>query len=88
MENPIPASQIALRRRYKRMMAWMVLATIATVIGSLGFLYMAIGALPIHMVIATCVGVGLSVLLGSVLMLLVFISNATGHDADVNMPEE
>lgn len=88
MENPIPAENATLRRRYKRMMAWMVLATLLCVIGALVFLYLSIGSLPVHMVIATVVGVGMSVLLGSALMLLVFISNASGHDAGVGFPEE
>jgi hypothetical protein len=88
MENPIPPAQMALRRRYKRMMAWMVLVTIAAVAGSIAFLYATVGQLPIHMVIATVVGVGFSVLLGSALMLLSFISNASGHDAEVNTPDE
>lgn len=88
MENLTPSAQLALRRRYKRMMAWMVLVTIVAVVASIAFLYVTVGELPIHMVIATMVGVGLSVLLGSGLMLLAFISNASGHDAQVNAPDE
>ncbi|HEY6917011.1 MAG TPA: hypothetical protein VI381_05155, partial [Allosphingosinicella sp.] len=38
------------------------------------------GPVPIHMVIATIAGVGLTVLLGTALMGLVFLSNASGHD--------
>ena len=36
----------------------------------------------IHMLIATALGVGLSVLLGIALMSLVFLSNRLGQDAD------
>jgi hypothetical protein len=36
--------------------------------------------MPIHMVIATIAGVGLSVLVGTGLMGLVFLSNSSGHD--------
>ena len=36
----------------------------------------------VHMLIATALGVGLSVLLGIALMTLVFLSNRVGHDAD------
>ena len=34
----------------------------------------------VHMMIATALGVGLSVLLGSALMTLAFLSSASGHD--------
>ena len=36
--------------------------------------------MPLHMVVATIAGVGLSVLLGTGLMGLVFLSNSSGHD--------
>lgn len=38
--------------------------------------------LHIHMLIATALGVGLSVLLGAALMTLIFLSNSSGFDAD------
>ena len=34
----------------------------------------------VHMMIATALGVGLSVLLGSALMTLAFLSSSSGHD--------
>jgi hypothetical protein len=34
----------------------------------------------VHMLIATALGVGLSVLLGTALMSLVFLSSSSGHD--------
>ena len=34
----------------------------------------------VHMMIATALGVGLSVLLGSALMTLTFLSSSSGHD--------
>jgi len=62
------------------MMKWMLLAAAVAVV--LALLYLkAVGApMAIHMVIATIAGVGLSVLLGTGLMGLVFLSNASGHD--------
>lgn len=66
--------------RYKRMMRWMVLAAVIAVLLALLYLKLSGEALPIHMVIATIAGIGLSVMLGTGLMGLVFLSNAGGHD--------
>ena len=66
--------------RYKALMRWMALAALASVLAALVYLKSAGGPLPIHMAIATVAGVGLSVLLGTALMGLVFLSNSSGHD--------
>lgn len=56
---------------------------------ALTYLYIEMGdALTIHMIIATTVGVGLSVLLGAALMGLVFLSSGTGHDESIEDPFE
>ena len=68
--------------RYKRMMTWMVLAAAVTAGLALLYLWMSGGPLPLHMVVATIAGVGLTVLVGTGLMGLVFLSNRTGHDED------
>ena len=66
--------------RYKKMMKWMLLAAGLTVLAALGWLKAMGEPMPIHMVIATIAGVGLSVLVGTGLMGLVFLSNNSGHD--------
>ena len=68
--------------RYKRLMKWMAAAAVAAVLLALLYLKLSGAPLPLHMVIATVAGVGLSVLLGTALMGLVFLSNAGGHDED------
>ena len=78
-------------RRYRRLMAWMSLASLGATIGCLFLLNRMIGTIPIHMMIATSAGVFLSVLLASALMGLVFLSSGTGHDdaiRDVTRSEE
>jgi hypothetical protein len=40
--------------------------------------------LHIHMLIATALGIGLTVLLGTGLMTLVFLSSSSGHDEQVS----
>ena len=66
--------------RYKRMMKWMALAAVLAVIAALLYLRSAGEPMPVHMIIATIAGVGLSVLLGTGLMGLVFLSSSGGHD--------
>ena len=70
--------------RYKALMRWMVIAAFVSVLLSLIYLKSTGGPVPIHMVIATIAGVGLSVLLGTALMGLVFVSNNSGHDEAAN----
>jgi hypothetical protein len=66
--------------RYKRTMKWMLLAAAAAV--ALALLYLKLSGETMHlsMVIATIAGVGLSVLVGTGLMGLVFLSSSGGHD--------
>ncbi len=67
--------------RFRSMMKWMLLASI--VASALALLYLArTETLRLHMVVATIAGVGLTVLVGTALMGLVFLSNRTGHDDD------
>lgn len=69
--------------RYKIMMRWMLLASaIAAILAVAWLRWTGDGALSIHMIIATIAGVGLSVLVGTGLMGLVFLSNNSGHDDD------
>lgn len=83
-----PATAVAIWARFRRLMRWMFLITLATVIGALTVLYRQEGRVSIHFYIAVAVGVSFAMLLTSGLMGLVFLSNASGHDAAVARPEE
>ncbi|MBK6412046.1 hypothetical protein [Sphingopyxis sp.] len=75
--------------RYRRLMRGMALVSLLAVVGALGWLRFSMGeALTIHMIIATAAGVGLSVLLGTALMGLVFLSSGSGHDEAIEDPFE
>lgn len=84
--DPVPPRQAELERaavawaRYKALMTWMALAAFVAVLLALIYLKASGGPVPIHMAIATAAGVGLTVLLGTALMGLVFLSNNSGHD--------
>ena len=73
-------------QRYRAMMKWMVLASAITVALSLFYLS-RYEQLRLHMVIATIAGVGLTVLVGTGLMGLVFLSSRSGHDDEANRGE-
>lgn len=64
------------------MVKWITAAAVLMVIGALVFLD-KMGALSLHAVIATVLGVFLSVLLGCGLFALAFFSDKSGHDDNV-----
>ena len=67
-------------RRFARIMKW--LALLSVVVAAIAVLLVAIGedSVPAHVLIATALGVGLTVLLGTGLMSLTFLSSSSGHD--------
>jgi hypothetical protein len=70
--------------RYKRLMRWMGLFTLAMVALALGAVYLQSGVVSVHLFIATALGVGFATLLMAALMGLVFLSSGTGHDESVS----
>lgn len=70
-------------RRFRRLMGWMALGGAACVGAALLALWIWAGPLPIHMIIATILGVWLTFMLGTGLMALAFLSAGTGHDEQV-----
>jgi multidrug transporter EmrE-like cation transporter len=66
--------------RYRRMMKWMALAAAIAAGLAVAYLKATSDAMPWQMVFATIAGVGLSVLLGTALMGLVFLSDRSGYD--------
>ena len=81
--DPIPpkAEATALAwSRYRHMMKWMALASAIAAAIAVAYLKATSDAMPWQMVVATIGGVFLSVLLGTALMGLVFLSDRSGHD--------
>jgi hypothetical protein len=62
------------------MMKWMALASAVAAALAVAYLKATSEAMPWQMVLATIAGVGLSVMLGTALMGLVFLSDRSGHD--------
>jgi Na+/proline symporter len=86
--DPIPSPRLSLLRQFRRMMRWIALFAIA--IAAIAVLLVARGdtGTHVHMLIATALGAGLSVLLAGALMSLVFLSAHSGHDEAANRFEE
>jgi hypothetical protein len=83
MPHQDPTPPLApLKRQFLKIMRWGALFSLA--IAALAVVLVARGddAVHIHMLIATALGVGLTVLLGIALMSLVFLSNRMGQDED------
>jgi len=68
-------------------MRWMVALSVAAALLALVYLKATGTPMKLHLVIATLAGVFLSVLLGTGLMGLVFVSNMGGHDDDATGAE-
>jgi uncharacterized membrane protein len=68
---------------FRRMIKWIAIIAVLMVIGALAYLG-AMGDLSLHAVIATVLGVFLSVLLGCGLFALAFFSDKSGHDEAVS----
>ena len=80
MTDPPPSPRHAVMRRFWRIFRLLALLSIA--IAGLGVVLVARGdpGTHVHMMVATALGVGLTVLLGTGLMTLAFLSSSSGHD--------
>jgi fatty acid desaturase len=84
--DPVPSKQdrrVATPRawaRYRRIMGWMALLALACVGIALAYFHWNGDPVPLPMAIAASVGIFLTVMVGTGLMLLVFLSHGSGHD--------
>ena len=83
-----PERAVAAWDHYRRTTGWMAaLAAICAVL-SLLYLHQTGETLRLHLVIATILGVGLTMLVGTALMGLVFYSSRSGHDDEAGGGDE
>jgi fatty acid desaturase len=66
--------------RYRRMMRWMALLALGCVAVALAYFRWGGEPVPLHMAIAASAGIFLTVMVGTGLMLLAFLSHGSGHD--------
>ena len=65
-------------------MRWMGLLTACVVVTCLVYLHGVVGDVPIHLYIASTLGISVTMMLMGALMGLVFLSSGTGHDEAVD----
>ena len=78
--DPLPSPRHAMFRRFSRIMRLGALLSVA--VAAIAVAWVAFGDEPAgaHALIATALGAGLTVLLGTALMTLTFLSSSSGHD--------
>ncbi len=86
--DPIPSPRQSALRRFRRIMRWMSLVAIVAAAIAVYAVMQGEPQIRIHMLIATALGAGLSVLLGAALMTLAFVSSGSGHDAEAHRHRE
>jgi uncharacterized membrane protein YjjP (DUF1212 family) len=78
--DPVPSPRLSLFIRFRRIMRWMALFAIAVAALAVAIVARGDSGFHPHMLIATALGVSLTVLLGTGLMTLAFLSAKSGHD--------
>ena len=68
-------------------MSWTALAAVSAICLALIYLKSGGDALPVHAQIATILGVGFTIIVGTGLMSLIFLSSRSGHDEDATFGE-
>ena len=78
--DPVPSPRHSLMHRFWRI--FRLLALLSIIIAAIAVFLVTQGAGEVHasLIIATALGIGLTVLLGTALMTLVFLSAESGHD--------
>jgi hypothetical protein len=86
--DPLPIPRNSTRRRFWRIFQLLVL--LSAVVAAIAVILVTRGEGEVHasLIIATALGVGLTVLVGTGLMALVFISNSSGHDEQAGRAHE
>jgi len=86
--DPVPSPRPSTVQRFWRI--FRLLALLSAVIAAIAVVLVTRGAGEVRasLIIATTLGVGLTVLVGTSLMTLVFLSNSSGHDAAAGSSHE
>jgi hypothetical protein len=78
--DPLPSPRSSMKRRFWRIFRLLVLLSIVIAVIAVVLVTRGEGEIHTSLIIATALGTGLTVLLGSSLMTLTFLSAETGHD--------
>lgn len=72
--------------RFRRLLGWMTVASVAATLLGLAALHLTVGPMPLLATIFTASGIFFTVLLAATLMGLVFLSSGSGHDERIEDP--
>ena len=78
--DPLPSPPHSMMTRFTRIMKWMALVSIAVAVIAVALVASGDSGVHLHMMIATALGAGLTVMLAAALMTLAFLSSSSGHD--------
>ncbi len=84
--DPVPTPRATALRRFTRTMRWMALVSIVCAALAVWLVARGDPEWHLYMMIATALGVGLTVLLATALMSLAYLSDASGHDEQAHYP--
>lgn len=78
--DPVPSPRLSTVQRFWKV--FRLLALLSVVIAAIAVILVARSSAEVHigLLLTTAFGIGLTVLLGSALMALMFVSSASGHD--------
>jgi hypothetical protein len=82
--DPVPSTRSPLVERFLRILKWLALFSIAIAAIAVALVAYGEGTHDVNLLVATALGVGLTVLLGTGLMVLTFLSSRSGHDDEVS----
>jgi uncharacterized membrane protein YjjP (DUF1212 family) len=74
-------------RRFGKIMRWMALLAVGVAAIAVYLIARGDDGVHLHMLVATALGAGLTVLLGTALMTLTFLSASSGHDDQATLTE-
>jgi hypothetical protein len=87
--DPVPSPRGSLKHRFWRIFRLLILFSAVTAALAVFLVTRGEGEIHASLIIATAIGVGFTVLLGTSLMVLIFLSAESGHDeqATIHHPE-
>ena len=80
--DPVPSPRQSLVERFLRILKWLALFSIAIAAIAVALVAYGEDTQDANVLVATGLGVGLTVLLGTGLMVLTFLSSRSGHDEE------
>jgi uncharacterized BrkB/YihY/UPF0761 family membrane protein len=86
--DPTPSRRETIKRRFWRIFRLLVLLSIVVAVVAVLLVSHGEESVSIHFILATALGAGLTVLLGTALMTLVFLSAEAGYDEPPHIDEE